>query len=125
MADEKQQREEAPVAEQEKKSEPRGQAGGGGQGAPRAAGRGQAGEAEEGQITTRVPRGVGEPPSDAKADEGGVRELQEHVEKQVNEQAEQGFRGTKVDPTPNENYTLRGVGQGLPTPETVVYTPRG
>lgn len=22
------------------------------------------------------------------------------------------------DPTPNENYTLSGVGQGLPTPET-------
>lgn len=22
------------------------------------------------------------------------------------------------DPTPNENYTLAGVGQGLPTPET-------
>lgn len=30
----------------------------------------------------------------------------------------QGYLGFEVDPTPNENYTLEGVGQGLPTPET-------
>jgi hypothetical protein len=44
------------------------------------------------------------------------------VEKQVAENLEQevedGFRGTKVDPTPNENYTLKGVTSGKPTPET-------
>lgn len=31
---------------------------------------------------------------------------------------EQGFIGQKVDPTPNENYTVAGVTAGLPTPET-------
>ena len=31
---------------------------------------------------------------------------------------EQGFRGTKVDPTPNHAYTLAGVTSGEPTPET-------
>lgn len=31
---------------------------------------------------------------------------------------EQGFRGTEVDPTPNENYTVAGVTSGAPTPET-------
>lgn len=30
----------------------------------------------------------------------------------------QGFIGRKVDPTPNEAYTLRGVTSGQPTPET-------
>ncbi len=31
---------------------------------------------------------------------------------------EQGFFGVTTDPTPDENYTLQGVSQGLPTPET-------
>lgn len=30
----------------------------------------------------------------------------------------QGFRGTEVDSTPNENYTVAGVTSGKPTPET-------
>lgn len=29
-----------------------------------------------------------------------------------------GYLGTKVDPTPNENYTVAGVTSGKPTPET-------
>ncbi len=33
-------------------------------------------------------------------------------------EAEQGFRGVGVDPTPNVNYTVSGVLAGLPTPET-------
>ena len=40
------------------------------------------------------------------------------VTEQINRENEQGFRGTEVDPTPNENYTLQGVTKGLPTPET-------
>lgn len=40
------------------------------------------------------------------------------VQKQVDEEQAQGFFGTKVDPTPNENYTLAGVTSGAPTPET-------
>jgi hypothetical protein len=31
---------------------------------------------------------------------------------------EEGFVGRKVDPTPNENYTLSGVVAGKPTPES-------
>jgi hypothetical protein len=30
---------------------------------------------------------------------------------------EQGFLGTKVDPTPNEAYTVAGVTEGQATPE--------
>lgn len=31
---------------------------------------------------------------------------------------EQGFVGVKVDPTPDEHYTVAGVIAGKPTPET-------
>lgn len=37
---------------------------------------------------------------------------------------DQGFRGTKVDPTPNEHYTVEGVTGGKPTPETDVEAAR-
>lgn len=40
------------------------------------------------------------------------------VQKAKDVEDEQGFRGIKVDPTPNENYTLKGAAAGKPTPET-------
>lgn len=40
------------------------------------------------------------------------------VEKQLQEEQDQGYRGSKVDPTPNEHYTVAGVLAGKPTPET-------
>ena len=40
------------------------------------------------------------------------------VQAKVDAENEQGFRGTRVDPTPLENYTLSGVTSGAPTPET-------
>lgn len=49
-----------------------------------------------------------------KADDAVSRQVSANIEKEL----EQGFRGTEVDPTPNENYTLRGVVAGKPTPET-------
>lgn len=42
------------------------------------------------------------------------------IEDRVNQEQEQGFRGTEVDSTPNENYTVAGVTSGAPTPETDV-----
>jgi hypothetical protein len=50
----------------------------------------------------------------AKKDDSGAAEVQEKVDAEN----EQGFRGTRVDPTPLENYTLQGVTSGKPTPET-------
>ena len=50
----------------------------------------------------------------SKKDDGGAAEVQEKVDAEN----EQGFRGTRVDPTPLENYTLEGVTSGKPTPET-------
>lgn len=91
---------------------------------PVMAGRGQAGEAAPAVITNRVPRGVGEPPADLLAEEPGARALQDAVNKKVYAEVENGYRGVNTDPTPNENYTLKGVGAGLPTPETVVITPK-
>lgn len=49
-----------------------------------------------------------------KIDDGGAAEVQEKVDAEN----EQGFRGTRVDPTPLENYTVDGVTSGKPTPET-------
>lgn len=40
------------------------------------------------------------------------------VQAKVDEEQQQGFRGSEVDPTPNENYSVVGVGSGMPTPET-------
>ena len=90
---------------------------------PVMAGRGQAGEAAPAVITNRVPRGVDEPPSDLLAEEPGARALQEAVRDKIDAETEKGYRGVNTDPTPNYNYTLKGVGENLPTPETVVITP--
>lgn len=40
------------------------------------------------------------------------------IQAKADQEAKQGFRGTEVDPTPNENYTVAGVTSGAPTPET-------
>lgn len=59
---------------------------------------------------TGVPAGgVGEQPTDA---------VTEQVQEKVDVETEQGFRGVEVDPTPNEHYTVAGVLDGKPTPET-------
>ena len=92
--------------------------------APRTVGRQQAGEALEGPLTTRVPRGVGEPPADAKAEHDGVRLTQDTVAKTVEAETDRGFRGESLGSDYNEAYTLKGVTSGMPTPETTVHTPR-
>lgn len=90
------------------------------------AGRRQLGEElPEGGVSTRVPRGVDEPAADADASEKGVAAVQRGVKEAVAKESEQGFRGQRTDPTPNENYTVKGVTSGAPTPETVVVTPKG
>lgn len=43
---------------------------------------------------------------------------QDHAQEVIDNEEEQGFRGNKVDPTPNEHYTVAGVVAGKPTPET-------
>lgn len=50
----------------------------------------------------------------SKTDDLGADEVQDKVDAEN----EQGFRGAKVDPTPDENYTIEGVTSGKPTPET-------
>jgi len=49
--------------------------------------------------------------TDGDAGQAEAQRLADQVE-------EQGFIGVKVDPTPNENYTVAGVTSGAPTPET-------
>jgi hypothetical protein len=51
------------------------------------------------------------------SDDSGVEEAREEVQEVVDEETEKGFRGTEVDTTPNENYTVQGVGsdpEGVP-----------
>lgn len=43
---------------------------------------------------------------------------QDQVQAKVDEETAKGYRGVKVDPTPNEHYTVDGVIAGKPTPET-------
>jgi hypothetical protein len=43
---------------------------------------------------------------------------QEELQERVDAEEEFGMRGIKVDPTPNEAYTVAGVTAGQPTPET-------
>lgn len=43
---------------------------------------------------------------------------QAEVQAKVDKETDQGYWGTKVDPTPNEHYTVDGVIAGKPTPET-------
>ena len=59
-------------------------------------------------------------PADAVADDPGGAALQKVVRDTVDEETAQGFRGSSGDPTPRKNYTVEGVGAGLPTPETIV-----
>jgi len=42
---------------------------------------------------------------------------QDEVQRKFDEAAEKGYFGEVPDETPNENYTLKGVGAGKPTPE--------
>lgn len=44
--------------------------------------------------------------------------IQATIQEKFDQEQKQGFRGTEVDSTPNENYTVAGVTQGAPTPET-------
>lgn len=41
----------------------------------------------------------------------------ESVQETVDDELDQGFRGTEADTTPNENYTVAGVTSGAPVPE--------
>jgi hypothetical protein len=51
-------------------------------------------------------------------DAGGSDLGRSELQATLDEINEKGFRGDKVDPTPNENYTVAGVTSGAPTPET-------
>lgn len=50
----------------------------------------------------------------AEAGDAGQAEVTQRVE----EENARGYRGETPDPTPNENYTVKGVTSGAPTPET-------
>jgi hypothetical protein len=65
--------------------------------------------AESKSTSSRQSKTTQETPND-----GVARAIQEATD----EAEGQGYLGVAVDPTPNENYTLKGVTSGAPTPET-------
>lgn len=77
-----------------------------------------AGEAVLTPDTTRTPATEGDDGEDTAAAEQAVEQGNAQVQAQVDREEERGLRGVEVDPTPNEHYTVAGVTQGLPTPET-------
>lgn len=84
----------------------------------------QPGETVSAPLSTNPPRGVNEPPSDQIADEPAAAALQKHVQKVVDAETAQGYRGDpNKNRTPNSAYTLQGVGRGDANPETTVTTP--
>lgn len=50
--------------------------------------------------------------------DSAVESTKEQIQKAKDVEEDQGFHGAKVDPTPNEHYTVDGVLAGKPTPET-------
>jgi hypothetical protein len=55
-------------------------------------------------------------PTDGGDDGGDAGQTQ--VQSAMDQEQAQGFRGAKVDPTPDSHYTVEGVTSGKPTPET-------
>lgn len=53
----------------------------------------------------------------ASKDEKAAQDATEQVQETVDKETAQGFRGTEVDLTPNENYTVAGVTAGADVPE--------
>jgi hypothetical protein len=45
-------------------------------------------------------------------------EVAKAVQRATDKAQEQGFYGVETDPTPNEHYSVAGVVEGKPTPET-------
>lgn len=61
-----------------------------------------------------------EAPREAEGDEDPEQAAEagnESVRETVDDELDQGFRGTEADTTPNENYTVAGVTSGAPVPE--------
>ncbi|MFF0277452.1 hypothetical protein [Streptomyces sp. NPDC004330] len=67
-------------------------------------------------MATRSSKPADEP--EQKADASASDGVAAAVQRRMDEGAERGLLGVEVDPTPNEHYTVAGVTEGLPTPET-------
>ena len=65
--------------------------------------------------TSRSSKSAGEP-ADQPIPEGD--DVAKEVQRATAKAQEQGFYGVETDPTPNEHYTVAGVVEGKPTPET-------
>lgn len=71
--------------------------------------------------TNRVkPRGVDEPPADARASEPAAAATQEHAQKVMDEAAEKGYFGDQPhEENPPEAYSLEGGAPDVPASQPV------
>jgi uncharacterized FlaG/YvyC family protein len=59
---------------------------------------------------------TGQQQSDGDAEQQ-VEEATQQVDEAVQSETDQGYRGVRIDSTPNEHYTVEGVTSGKPVPE--------
>jgi hypothetical protein len=59
---------------------------------------------------------TGQQQSDGDAEQQ-VDEATQQVDEAVQSETDQGYRGVRIDSTPNEHYTVEGVTSGKPVPE--------
>jgi hypothetical protein len=59
---------------------------------------------------------TGQQQSDGDAEQQ-VEEATQQVDEAVQSETDQGYRGVRIDSTPNEHYTVEGVTAGKPVPE--------
>lgn len=64
---------------------------------------------------SRSNKPAGEPENQPVPEGDDVAKAVQHA---TDKAQEQGFYGVETDPTPNEHYTVAGVTEGKPTPET-------
>lgn len=55
--------------------------------------------------------------TEPESDDKGTAKSEAEVQSAVDQENKAGLRGTEVDMTPNENYTVEGVLAGKPVPE--------
>jgi hypothetical protein len=77
---------------------------------------GQQSEEQPQSAEAQSEQDTGQQQSDGDAEQQ-VEQATQQVDEAVQSETDQGYRGVKIDQTPDEHYTVEGVTSGKPTPE--------
>jgi hypothetical protein len=83
---------------------------------PRKSSSNQESQPEEQSAEAQSDQAAGQSQSDGDS-EGQVEQAVQQVDEAVQSETDQGYRGVRVDQTPDEHYTVEGVTSGKPVPE--------